>query len=163
MQLPRSTPLKCLAGAWSGRVTTEPPNREIEGPIHVTMRVASRGNLLLHEMKSGGQPEPTLIFVENDRLTLVHYCDAGNRPRLVAPTSSDGKTMTFEFVDIFREQLAGIRGAYRVHYDRRGPSHGTLDICASRRSAAPRAFRSDPIPRAASAIRRANDACENAI
>ena len=29
--------LKGLSGAWSGRVTTEPPNPEIEGPIHVTM------------------------------------------------------------------------------------------------------------------------------
>jgi hypothetical protein len=92
--------LKGLAGAWSGRVTTEPPNAEIEGPIRVTMRVASRGNLLLHEMMSGGQPEPTLIFVENDRLTLVHYCDAGNRPRLMARPSLDAKTMGFEFVDI---------------------------------------------------------------
>jgi hypothetical protein len=92
--------LKGLGGTWSGRVTTEPPNPEIEGPIHVTMRVASRGNLLLHEMISDGQPEATLIFVENDRLTLVHYCDAGNRPRLVARSSSDGKTMAFDFMDI---------------------------------------------------------------
>jgi len=91
--------LKGLAGGWSGRVTTEPPSPEIEGPIHVTMRVGSRGNLLLHEMMSGGQPEPTLIFVDSDRLTLVHYCDAGNRPRLVA-RASDGKTMAFDFVDI---------------------------------------------------------------
>jgi len=92
--------LKGLSGAWSGRVTTEPRNPEIEGPIEVTMRVASRGNVLLHEIMSGGQPEPTLIFVENDRLTLVHYCDAGNRPRLVARPSPDGKTMAFDFVDM---------------------------------------------------------------
>jgi hypothetical protein len=27
--------------------------------------------MLLHEIMSGGQPAPTLIFAENDRLTLV--------------------------------------------------------------------------------------------
>jgi hypothetical protein len=91
--------LKGLAGAWSGRVTTEPPNPDIEGPIQVTVRVASRGNVLLHEILSQGQPEPTLIFMEKDRLTLVHYCDTGNRPRLIARTS-DKTTTAFDFVDI---------------------------------------------------------------
>src|SRR5580765_3196832 len=36
--------LKGLAGKWTGVVTTHPHNPEIEGPIQVTMRVASRGS-----------------------------------------------------------------------------------------------------------------------
>jgi hypothetical protein len=82
--------LKGLAGTWTGRVTTDPRNPEIDGAIEVTMRVASRGSVLVHEIAPGGVPEPTVIYLEGDRLTLIHYCEAGNRPRMVA----------FDFVDI---------------------------------------------------------------
>ena len=33
-------------------------------------------------------------------VTLVHYCEAGNRPRMVARKSPDQKTAEFDFVDI---------------------------------------------------------------
>lgn len=92
--------LKSLAGTWTGPVKTDPPNPDIDGPIQVTMRVASRGNVLVHEIPPGGVPEPTMIYLEGDRLTLVHYCEAGNRPRLAARKSSDQKTVEFDFVDI---------------------------------------------------------------
>jgi len=92
--------LKSLAGTWTGRVTTDPPNPDIEGPIQVTMRVASRGNVLVHEIAPGGVPEPTMIYLDDDRLTLVHYCEAGNRPRMVAGKSPDPKIVKFDFVDI---------------------------------------------------------------
>jgi hypothetical protein len=92
--------LKRLAGTWTGRVTTDPRNPEIDGAIQVTMRVASRGNVLVHEIAPGGEPEPTVIYLEGDRLTLVHYCEAGNRPRMVARKSPDQKTVEFDFVDI---------------------------------------------------------------
>ena len=92
--------LKRLAGTWTGRVTTDPRNPEIDGSIDVTMRVASRGNVLEHEIAPGGVPEPTAIYLEGDRLTMVHYCEAGNRPRLVARQSPEQKTVEFDFVDI---------------------------------------------------------------
>jgi hypothetical protein len=44
-------------------------------------------------------PEPTVIYVDGDRLTLVHYCEAGNRPRLVALQSPQGM-VKFAFADI---------------------------------------------------------------
>jgi hypothetical protein len=92
--------LKGLAGTWAGTVTTGPPNPDLDGPIQVTMRVASRGNLLMHEIAPGGTPEPTMIYLDDDRLTLVHYCEAGNRPRMVARKPSGGKAVEFDFVDI---------------------------------------------------------------
>jgi len=92
--------LKSLAGSWTGPVTTDPPNPDLDGPIQVTMRVASRGNLLMHEMAPGGVPEPTVIYPEGGRLTLVHYCEAGNRPRLVARKPADSKTVEFDFADL---------------------------------------------------------------
>jgi hypothetical protein len=92
--------LKSLAGTWTGSVTTDPPNPELQGPIQVTMRVASGGSVLEHEIAPGGVPEPTMIFLEADRLTLVHYCEAGNRPRLVARNRPGKKSVEFDFVDI---------------------------------------------------------------
>ncbi len=87
-------------GTWTGSVTTDPPNPDIAGPIQVTMRVASRGNVLVHEIAPGGVPEPTMIYLDGNRLTLVHYCESGNRPRMVARKSRDQKTVEFDFVDI---------------------------------------------------------------
>lgn len=92
--------LKNLAGTWVGSVTTDPPNPDIEGPIQVTMHVASRGNVLVHEIAPGGMPEPTMIYLEGDRLTLVHYCEAGNQPRMAARKSQNQKIVEFDFVDI---------------------------------------------------------------
>lgn len=96
--------LKTLAGNWEGPVTVEPPVPEMADgkPTHVSMRVTSMGNLLMHEMKSEGRPDDpiTTIYLDGDQLLLTHYCDAGNRPRMVAKTSPDGKTVEFDFVDI---------------------------------------------------------------
>lgn len=92
--------LKNLAGTWTGSVKTDPANPDLDGPIQVTLRVASGGNVLMHEIAPGGVPEPTMIYVEDERLTLVHYCEAGNRPRMVAGHSLDQKTVEFHFADI---------------------------------------------------------------
>src|SRR5262245_54014755 len=54
---------------------------------HITMRVTSRGNALVHEMQEPGTPlDPakydhpvTMIYTNGEHLNLVHYCDAGNR------------------------------------------------------------------------------------
>jgi hypothetical protein len=72
------------------------------------MRITSRGNALVHEMQEAGAPlDPnkydhplTMLYVDNDHLTLVHYCDAGNRPRMVGTVSPDGKKVEFAFTDL---------------------------------------------------------------
>ena len=92
--------LKSLAGTWSGIVTTAPANPDLDGPIQVTMRVASGGSVLVHEIAPGGTPEPTMIYVDRGRLTLVHYCEAGNRPRLAARHAPRQGSIEFELVDI---------------------------------------------------------------
>lgn len=95
--------LKTLAGSWEAVLKTFPPTPEADGKhAQVTLRVTSMGNALMHEMKIEGRPDDpiTMFYLANDRLTLLHYCDAGNRPLMVAKTSPDGKTMEFEFVDV---------------------------------------------------------------
>jgi hypothetical protein len=103
--------MKTLAGTWKGPVTLDPPNPQMadgKTRVQVTMRVTSRGNALVHEMQEAGTPmDPTkydhpvtMFYLDGDRLTLVHYCDAGNRPRMVARPSPDGKKVDFDFVDL---------------------------------------------------------------
>jgi len=95
--------LKTLAGAWEGHVTTFPPKAEIEGKLmQVSLRVTSMGNALVHEMTADGRPDHpvTMLYLDGDRLLLTHYCDAGNRRRMTATTSPDGRTVEFDFLDV---------------------------------------------------------------
>lgn len=95
--------MKALSGSWEGRVTTVPPTPEMDGKLmQVTLRTTSMGNALVHEMTSAGRPDDpiTMFYLDSDRLMLTHYCDAGNRPRMVAKALPDGKTIDFEFLDV---------------------------------------------------------------
>jgi hypothetical protein len=100
--------MKTLAGEWEGPVTVPEMPDMSGGKIHVSMRVTSRGNVLVHELQEAGTPldatkydhPVTMLYLDGDQLTLVHYCDAGNRPRMVGKMSPDGKTIEFEFKDI---------------------------------------------------------------
>lgn len=110
--------IKSLAGEWEGPVATDmsPELKKMMGikdeeavkPLHVTMRVTSRGNVLVHEFQEAGTPlDPkkydhpvTMLYVDQDKLNLVHYCDAGNRPHMAGKVSPDGKKVEFDFVDL---------------------------------------------------------------
>jgi hypothetical protein len=102
--------LKALAGSWEGPVTTTPKMTGMGDHTltDVSLRVTSRGNALVHEMKAAGAADDparydhpvTMLYMDNDRLLLTHYCDAGNRPRMIAKTSPDGKKVEFDFLDL---------------------------------------------------------------
>jgi len=84
--------LKALAGSWEGTFEGQ--------PLHVTLRVTSRGNALMHEMTGPGPDDPiTMFHLDGERLLLTHYCDAGNQPRMAATISPDGKTIVFDFFE----------------------------------------------------------------
>jgi hypothetical protein len=102
--------MKSLAGSWQGVVSTDPAMPEMgnSARMDVSLRVTSRGNALVHEMSETGKPDDparydhpvTVLYVEGERLMLTHYCDAGNRPRMAASASEDGKSVAFKFVDV---------------------------------------------------------------
>lgn len=95
--------LKTLSGAWEGKVTTVPPEPAIEGKtMQVTLRTTSMGHALMHEATGAGRPDDpiTMLYLDGDRLLLTHYCDAGNRPRMVGRALPDGKSIEFEFLDV---------------------------------------------------------------
>src|SRR5437867_8991480 len=103
--------LKTLAGIWTAKLTVDPPMPDMNDkdmPGQISMRVTSRGNALVHEMYAVGVPDDptrydrpvTMLYLDGNRLNLIHYCDAGNRPHMIARSSPDGTTAGFAFVDI---------------------------------------------------------------
>jgi hypothetical protein len=102
--------LKTLAGSWEGPVTTIPKMADMgdNALTDVSLRVTSRGNAIVHEMKAAGKADDptrydhpvTMLYLDGDRLLLTHYCDAGNRPRMTGKVSPDGKSVEFAFLDL---------------------------------------------------------------
>ncbi|HEY0378337.1 MAG TPA: hypothetical protein VGC87_15585 [Pyrinomonadaceae bacterium] len=95
--------MKTLSGTWLGNFTTTPQVPEAQGKlVQIVLRVTSRGNALMHEVTVTGMPDYpiTMFYLENERLLLTHYCDAGNRPRMEGEISADGKTLEFNFIDL---------------------------------------------------------------
>jgi len=120
--------IKSMAGTWEGTLTTDPvAAAEQRKHIQVSLRVTSSGNAVLHEMRTPGAPDDpiTMLYVNGNRLFLRHYCDAGNRPRMVATASPDGKTITFNFVDVSGSRRHG----YMEHvvFTAIDPTHHTED------------------------------------
>ena len=101
--------MKTLAGEWEGPfAVAEMPEMNDGKALHVSLRVTSRGNAVVHEMQEANTPlDPTkfdhpltMLYVDGDQLNLIHYCDAGNRPHMVARPSADGKKVEFDFTDL---------------------------------------------------------------
>ena len=97
--------MKALTGKWQGKVTTTPTEgaMQMQGMVlNVSLRTTSSGNAILHEVTAGGMKDDpiTMLYIDGNRLLLTHYCDAGNRPRMVAKSSADGKTVEFDFLDL---------------------------------------------------------------
>ena len=86
--------MKTLAGSWQGTIMSI--------STQVTIRVTSSGNAILIEATGSGRRDNpiTMVYLDGDRLLLTHYCDAGNRPRMVGKISLDGKTVEFQFLDV---------------------------------------------------------------
>jgi len=112
--------LATLAGNWSGQATVV-AQPGMNAPMRVSLRVTSGGSALLQEMlpqaraddPSNGDNDPiTMLYVDDDRLILLMYCDGGkNRARMAGTLSTDGKTATFDFLDV----TGGTKYGYMHH------------------------------------------------
>ena len=98
--------LKTLSGSWQGTI--------MNIPINFTIRTASSGTAIVHEANTVKGPpdhEITMFYVEEDRLLAVHYCDGGNRARLIGTMLPDGKGVDFSFLDV----TGGTKGGLVKH------------------------------------------------
>jgi len=83
--------LKTLEGNWAGKAM----GRDLQ----VSFRVTSKGSAIMSEIH-GPENMISMIHLDGDRLMLTHYCDTGNQPRMVGTVSPDGKSVTFNFLDV---------------------------------------------------------------
>lgn len=98
--------IKSLAGRWQASFTLPGTQKQVD--MQTWIRVTSSGNSVVHEMKGAGDADEapkddhpvTMIYLDGADLLLTHYCDAGNRPRMVAHLSPDGKQVDFDFIDL---------------------------------------------------------------
>jgi hypothetical protein len=84
--------MKSLTGTWTGKA---PDGRVVD----VSFRLTANGSALMSEI-GGGEDMITMFHLDGNRLLMTHYCGAGNQPRMVGTASDDGKTITFEFLDV---------------------------------------------------------------
>ena len=88
--------IKALSGNWEAK-------GEMNEPVQVSFKTTAGGSAVMSEIisKMHGKSDDmiTMFNLDGDRLLMTHYCEAGNQPRMKASASSDGKTLTFDFVD----------------------------------------------------------------
>jgi hypothetical protein len=88
--------VKNLSGEWQERST-----KGWTGNTRI--RVLARGSAVAFESSFPDAPDSgmlTLMYVDNGRLLLTHYCEARNQPTLIASSASaDGSTITFTFLN----------------------------------------------------------------
>jgi hypothetical protein len=85
------TTLTNLAGDW---------DLQMDGmkPQVVNLKVISAGSVLMESMANENMV--TMYHLDKDHVMLTHYCSAQNQPRMQAKISDDGKTFTFDFLDV---------------------------------------------------------------
>jgi len=84
--------LTTLAGSWAGKGSQGQP-------VQVSYRVTAGGSALMSEITGEHENIITMFHPDGSRLLMTHYCGAGNQPRMVGTASTDGKTITFNFLD----------------------------------------------------------------
>jgi hypothetical protein len=82
-----------LAGEWDGKT---PDGKS----IRVSYQLVSGGNALLERLETSGEPEMVTVYApDGERVTVTHFCSAGNDPQMqTAPITGDTKQFSFDFV-----------------------------------------------------------------
>jgi hypothetical protein len=85
--------IKSLPGTWEGK-------GHDGQTFQVTFKITGGGSAVLSEIQVPKEDMVSMIHLDGpDRLLLTHYCAVSNQPRMQASVSSDGKVITFNYVD----------------------------------------------------------------
>jgi len=84
---------KSMAGTWTGKGA----HGETE---EVTYTAIAGGTSVMADIKMGDEAMTSLYYVDGGRLLMTHFCPSNNQPRMQAVISPDGKTVTFDFLDV---------------------------------------------------------------
>ena len=88
--------LKKLEGKWSGPAVWDQGGKKGNVDFNVTYKTTSGGKTVMETMFAGTPGEMvTMYYVEGDDLMLVHYCSAGNQPRMKLETPPDAHELSF--------------------------------------------------------------------
>jgi hypothetical protein len=89
-----SDQIKSLAGSWEGK------NSQGD-PVAVSFKLTAGGSAVMSEIIGHGETMVSMFHLDGpNRLLMTHYCATGNQPRMTASASPDGKTITFNFLDV---------------------------------------------------------------
>jgi hypothetical protein len=112
--------LKSLVGNWQGK-------DRLGLMSHASFVMTGGGSALMSRLGGPKMPDDmiSMFHLDNERLFMTHYCSAGNQPRMKATESSDGKVITFEFLDATNLASPQAGHMQRVVFSLLSPDHHT--------------------------------------
>lgn len=88
--------LKKMEGRWFGSATWDQSGKKSGVDFNITYRTTSGGKAVMETMFTGTPGEMvTMYFLEDGDLALVHYCSAGNQPKMKLETERDSNVLSF--------------------------------------------------------------------
>lgn len=91
--------LKSLEGDWSGPAVWDQGGKKGNVDFKVSYKVTAAGKTVVETMFPGTPGEMiTVYYADGDDLVLVHYCTAGNQPRMKLKTGGDPGDLAFRCV-----------------------------------------------------------------
>jgi hypothetical protein len=88
--------LKSLEGEWVGPATWDQGGKKGSVEFRLSYKVTAAGKTVVETMFPGTPGEMiTVYYVEGGDLVLVHYCTAGNQPRMRLKSSADPNDLAF--------------------------------------------------------------------
>jgi len=86
--------LKSLTGEWNGQFGEEGKKQEAT----VLYKTISNGSVVMETLFPGTPHEMvTMFYLEDDQLVLIHYCAAGNQPKMALKKASADR-LEFDYV-----------------------------------------------------------------
>ena len=96
--------IKGLEGTWTG--TAGQVGSEA-GEVTVRYRVTAGGNAVEETLFAGTAHEMvTMYYLDDDGVSLVHFCASGNHPKMRLSSGADPATMTFRFAEAVNFDVA---------------------------------------------------------